>query len=419
MKFLGTLQDQDSKNVDVDGHAHAISETTGLQAALDAKLTATAYTASDVLTKLKTVDGTGSGLDADLLDGLDSTAFVKLTGSTMTGGLVAGYGGTSDHGISSTPSMELGINAVRRGFLKLQGYTSGAYGVVQMTTNNLHIDAATGGATYLNFYQGNAGVMFGNGGGSAIVAKMDINGQLWNGNGTNKYWHAGNDGAGSGLDADTLDGLSSASFAKNASAITLAQLNSITLDPGFYSVEGLAISGLPSTYTYIIQLATYTGGGYKSQVAVPFDNGTNQGMYMRVSVASVWGNWEKIAKFSDIPTTLPASDVYAWAKASVKPVYTATEVGLGSVNNTADSAKPVSTAQQTALNLKAPLASPALTGTPTAPTATTTDNSTQIATTAFVKAQGYITSSGSGAKITTASAAPTSPGAGDFWYKIL
>lgn len=40
---------------------------------------------------------------------------------------------------------------------------------------------------------------------------------------------------------------------------------------------------------------------------------------------------------------------------------------------------------ETALDLKAPLASPALTGTPTAPTATAGDNSTQIATTAFVK----------------------------------
>jgi hypothetical protein len=46
------------------------------------------------------------------------------------------------------------------------------------------------------------------------------------------------------------------------------------------------------------------------------------------------------------------------------------DVGLGSVDNTADTAKPVSTAQQTALNLKAPLASPAFTGTPTGITKT-------------------------------------------------
>ncbi len=38
-------------------------------------------------------------------------------------------------------------------------------------------------------------------------------------------------------------------------------------------------------------------------------------------------------------------------------------VGLGSVDNTSDAGKPVSTATQTALNLKAPLASPTFTGT--------------------------------------------------------
>ena len=38
-------------------------------------LLASAYTASDVLTKLKTVDGSGSGLDADLLDGKHSSYF--------------------------------------------------------------------------------------------------------------------------------------------------------------------------------------------------------------------------------------------------------------------------------------------------------------------------------------------------------
>lgn len=62
-----------------------------------------------------------------------------------------------------------------------------------------------------------------------------------------------------------------------------------------------------------------------------------------------------------------------------------TMLSLGNVDNTADASKPVSTAQQTALNLKANLASPALTGTPTAPTAASATNTTQIATTAFVQ----------------------------------
>jgi hypothetical protein len=41
---------------------------------------------------------------------------------------------------------------------------------------------------------------------------------------------------------------------------------------------------------------------------------------------------------------------------------TQTQVGLGNVNNTSDANKPVSTAQQTALNLKANLASPTFSG---------------------------------------------------------
>lgn len=61
------------------------------------------------------------------------------------------------------------------------------------------------------------------------------------------------------------------------------------------------------------------------------------------------------------------------------------DVGLGNVDNTSDANKPVSTATQTALNLKANLASPALTGTPTAPTAAANTNTTQIATTAMVQ----------------------------------
>ena len=73
------------------------------------------------------------------------------------------------------------------------------------------------------------------------------------------------------------------------------------------------------------------------------------------------------------------------------------DVGLGNVDNTSDANKPVSTATQTALDLKlasataattyAPLASAALTGTPTAPTAAASTNTTQLATTAFVRAE--------------------------------
>lgn len=46
------------------------------------KLESAAYTAADVLTKVKSVDGTGSGLDADLLDGNEASAFVLASAYT-------------------------------------------------------------------------------------------------------------------------------------------------------------------------------------------------------------------------------------------------------------------------------------------------------------------------------------------------
>ena len=63
------------------------------------------------------------------------------------------------------------------------------------------------------------------------------------------------------------------------------------------------------------------------------------------------------------------------------------DVGLGNVDNTSDINKPISTATQNALNLKANAANAVLTGIPTAPTAAVGVNTTQLATTAYVKAE--------------------------------
>ncbi len=63
--------------------------------------------------------------------------------------------------------------------------------------------------------------------------------------------------------------------------------------------------------------------------------------------------WDKIDSTDAVTSVAGRVGTVVLAKA---------DVGLGNVDNTADTAKPVSTAQQTALNLKAPLASPALTG---------------------------------------------------------
>ena len=66
---------------------------------------------------------------------------------------------------------------------------------------------------------------------------------------------------------------------------------------------------------------------------------------------------------------------------------TKAQVGLGNANDTSDADKPISIATQSALDLKANADNAALTGIPTAPTATVGTDTTQLATTAFVKAE--------------------------------
>lgn len=79
-------------------------------------------------------------------------------------------------------------------------------------------------------------------------------------------------------------------------------------------------------------------------------------------------------------------------------VLTKNDVGLNNVDNTSDANKPVSTAQQTALNLKANIASPTFTGTVTAPAITGALNgnastATKLATARTISLTGDVTGS--------------------------
>lgn len=89
-----------------------------------------AYTASDVLTKIKTVDGAGSGLDADLLDGLNSTAFLLTTDpvTTATANTVAKRDSSGNLIASSviTESTLVGRGGASEGGQVTLGYGGGA-----------------------------------------------------------------------------------------------------------------------------------------------------------------------------------------------------------------------------------------------------------------------------------------------------
>ena len=88
---------------------------------------------------------------------------------------------------------------------------------------------------------------------------------------------------------------------------------------------------------------------------------------------------------------------------------TASMVGLGNVTNTSDADKPVSSAQQTALNLKANLASPTFSGTVTLPAGSTAAAPLRLATGTNLTAAvfGAVEFDGTNLYLTNNSASPT------------
>lgn len=141
-------------------------------------------TAAEILTAIKTVDGTGSGLDADILDGLEGAAYqLVLTGQTsieLGSSSVIDIEGTLDfHTSNASGSKDFDGRVLRNSGV------NGVFALVQSGTGDVEIAGGT------NFTRDG-----------------------------NTVWHSGNDGSGSGLDADTVDGLHSVSFLRSDSVDT-------------------------------------------------------------------------------------------------------------------------------------------------------------------------------------------------------
>ena len=170
----------------------------------------------------------------------------------------------------------------------------------------------------------------------------------------------------------------------NTDAITFTQFTGTST---FVAGDGLSFSG------NTVNVATASSGRIVVNAdSIDLASGVSStGTYKSVTVDT----YGRVTSGTN-PTTLSGFGITD-AAPSASPTFTgtvsgitATMVGLGNVENTSDANKAISTATQTALDLKAPLASPTFTGTPTLPTGTiaTTqtalDSSTKLATTAFV-----------------------------------
>lgn len=90
----------------------------------------------------------------------------------------------------------------------------------------------------------------------------------------------------------------------------------------------------------VLNVRAYSGGGGTLQLYAPYSP-TYGGTHLKarfgnydVDQGNSWTELKDIAWVSDIPTSLPASDVYSWAKASTKPSYTYSEVGAAASSHT-------------------------------------------------------------------------------------
>ena len=155
-------------------------------------------------------DGAGSGLDADLLDGQQGSWYADITarlgftplnraGDTATGRMIFNSGSTGSAAIAS--------GAVSLGEIEIRGTSTGA---AMMAFHRLGV-----GAGYFGLDTDN---------------QWKVGG--WSSGAANMLWHGGNDGAGSGLDADLLDGQQGSYYTNVVARLGYTPLNAASYNAG-------------------------------------------------------------------------------------------------------------------------------------------------------------------------------------------
>lgn len=111
---------------------------------------------------------------------------------------------------------------------------------------------------------------------------------------------------------DTRD---TALYPNNAGTKVLRAIFTNNMMPTSDYWGGIHVHGWSTDYSSW-ELVGYNGNG-----DVP-----TKGLYFRTGILSTWNSWKRVAFADEIPTSLPASDVYAWAKAPSKPSYSWSEI---------------------------------------------------------------------------------------------
>ena len=201
-------------------------------------------------------DGSGSGLDADLLDGQHGSyyapashvhSYLPLAGGTLTGTLTSrdimiGSGYNLQRSTHQSGHFEGGHNNIGSTATKTSPiYTIGSsYNPAETTLSNMYgIGFSHINASFINVTGGSGWGMYVASDGDARIFLDAENGTVHTTGayrvGSNIVWHAGNDGSGSGLDADLLDGLNSTAFIRSdTGTIPAARMPTVLPTAGNY-----------------------------------------------------------------------------------------------------------------------------------------------------------------------------------------
>jgi hypothetical protein len=206
-------------------------------------------------------DGTGTGLDADLLDGQEGTYYRSAT-NINAGTLSDSYLPTTMAGktFSSRVTVALGggegvriandaayyswyntANSSRNGYIQHSGSTITLAN--EVTNSNINLTTTGTGTVRIN---------------------------------ANTAWHAGNDGAGSGLDADLLDGYQTSTACEVANTILVRDSNGYMNQRVIRNTSGSVTDGMYIGYGNAGSGATRVYGG----------GSTNAGLYVNASNAA-------------------------------------------------------------------------------------------------------------------------------------
>jgi hypothetical protein len=112
--------------------------TSPIQTQINNRLLSSSYTAADILTKLKTVDGEGSGLDADLFNGIPYTSFALLESATFTG----------DVNIQSIGNAKLQLDSAD-GLLKYVRFSTNGYVRWDIASDDVHETGSNVGSNFV------------------------------------------------------------------------------------------------------------------------------------------------------------------------------------------------------------------------------------------------------------------------------